>query len=103
MTFPRTAIPGRAGTDGAGPEGASAGLCRLRARRACHTRSCSMPRARRGWPLLLSLAALALGGCGGRGAAEALEAAEPYVDRFDRYDQWARRTIAADPAIRGRS
>jgi hypothetical protein len=58
---------------------------------------------RRGFCAFLALFGLALGGCGDGDAARALAAAEPYVDRFDRFDAWARRTVAADPAIRGRS
>ncbi len=50
---------------------------------------------------MLALSWLALAGCGGGDAADALAMAEPYVDRFDRFDAWARRTIAADGAIRG--
>lgn len=51
---------------------------------------------------MLALSCFAVGGCAEvDGAADALAAAEPYVDRFDRFDAWARRTVAADPAIRG--
>ncbi len=59
--------------------------------------------SRRAGATLVSLAALAFGGCGGGDAPEALAAAEPYVERFDRFDGWARRTLAAEPEIRGRS
>lgn len=38
-----------------------------------------------------------------REAAAALEAAAPYLDRFDRFDAWARRALAAGPAMRSQA